>query len=249
MLLPKWLDNHVKRFLASKGYVTFRGGRDAGAIARRATLLASNKVDLVLDVGANTGQYGKCLRDLGYTGRIHSFEPMTAACRTLRDAISTDPLWDASQIALGDHVGSATIHIAGNSVSSSLLEMLPAHERSSPGSRFVGEETVKVSTLDRELPSIRGEASSVLLKLDVQGFESRVLAGATQSLAHISLIQIELSLAELYGDQLTYLDMCLALKELGFELIGIEPGFTDSRTGVLLQFDGIFRRTGDSGST
>jgi hypothetical protein len=90
MSLPKWLDNHVKRFLASKGYVTFRNGRDAAAIARRATLLASNKIDLVLDVGANIGQYGKTIR-VPFGVRIGASDPERAPTPIRTENFGNDP--------------------------------------------------------------------------------------------------------------------------------------------------------------
>lgn len=243
MLLPKALDDRLKHILESKGYVRLRGtDGDRLALARRAALLAKNPVDLVLDVGANEGQYGATMRKLGYSGRIHSFEPMECAWLCLQEKLADDPCWKATQVALADRVGRATLHVAGNSVSSSLLGMLETHETSAPNSRFIRDEGVDLNTLDSVLPQIRAGASNIWLKLDVQGFESKVLAGAVKSLSAINFIQIELSLIELYRGQTTYLEMCRSLNDFGFHMIGVEPGFTDSTTGQLLQFDGIFRR-------
>ncbi|MBC7633672.1 FkbM family methyltransferase, partial [Aeromicrobium sp.] len=89
--------------------------------ARRQSVLAKQEVDLVLDVGASTGGYGTSLRSFGYTGQIVSFEPLAAAFAELSATVASDPLWTARNTALGAEPGEATINIASNSASSSLL--------------------------------------------------------------------------------------------------------------------------------
>src|SRR5579862_2380847 len=80
--------------------------------------LAAHKVNLVFDVGANTGQFGRELRQLGYRGRIVSFEPLSAAWAKLKDASNNDPMWEVSpRCAIGSEDGEIEIHIAGNSAS------------------------------------------------------------------------------------------------------------------------------------
>ena len=241
MRLPRWLRTRLRKLLAANGYVFVRG-QDALALARRKLILDAHAIDLVIDVGANVGQYGAMMRELGYVGRIHSFEPMRSAWEGLQRRILNDPCWSASQVALGEAVGTRTLHIAGNSISSSVLDMLPAHVRNAPESRYVKDEQIKVSTLDDELPAIKQDASKIWLKLDVQGYESSVIKGATQVLDAISVIQTEMSLVPLYRDQVTYLPLCEQLTDLGFDLVGIESGFQDRLNGNLLQVDGIFSR-------
>lgn len=242
MLLPKWADTRAKEFLEAHGYVPVRGGNDKAARARRKRMLDVHAIDLVIDVGANVGQYGLAMRELGYTGRIHSFEPMSAAWNDLQRAISADPLWSATQVGLADSPGRMTLHIAGNSISSSVLPMLARHEANAPKSSYIRDETVEMSTLDLQLQNIRHRASNIWLKLDVQGFESKVVDGALHSLADVSFIQTEMSLVRLYSGGVTYLPLCLQLDRLGFDLVGVEPGFQDTNDGTPLQIDGIFRR-------
>ena len=57
-------------------------------------------------------------------------------------------------------------------------------------------------------------------------------------------MQVELSIAPLYDGAPTARDMLERLDRSGFELMGIEPGFSDPSTGQLLQFDGLFFRPG-----
>lgn len=80
------------------------------------------------------------------------------------------------------------------------------------------------------------------MKIDTQGFESRVIKGAAQSLSHIDTVQMEMSLVPMYDGELLFNDMCKLMSEKGYSLIAIEPGFADQESGQLLQVDGIFHR-------
>ena len=94
--------------------------------------------DVVLDVGANRGQYASELRKkFSYTNRIVSFEPMKKAFELLTRKMGDDPSWVGKNWALGAESGEQVINIAGNSASSSLLGMLPAHSDVVPGSAYV----------------------------------------------------------------------------------------------------------------
>lgn len=211
--------------------------------ARRQRLMHHYGIDLVLDVGANIGQYASRLRsDMGYHGRVISFEPLSKAFEQLKTTASGDAHWEIHHCALGDRNGQQTINIAGNSYSSSLLEMLPAHLQSAPESAFVGQENIEVKTLDSLFPSLHRGEKNIYLKIDTQGFESQVLAGAEQSLRQIDTLQLELSLVPLYKDQLLLDQIVSFLRHKGYSLVSLEPGFADERSGQLLQADGIFHR-------
>jgi FkbM family methyltransferase len=200
-------------------------------------------IDIILDVGASTGHFGRRMRrDLGYKGRIISFEPLSAAFRSLAEKAKDDPKWEVWHCGLGDSESRMEINVAGNSDSSSFLEMLPAHLRSAPGSRYIGSETIEVKALDSLLPSLCPAGSNIYLKIDTQGFEDKVLRGAEQSLHRIDTIQVEMSLVPLYEGQWLFDAMHAFLVSKGYSLVSIEPGFADQSTGRLLQFDGIYHR-------
>ncbi|MGD9952813.1 MAG: FkbM family methyltransferase [Burkholderiales bacterium] len=206
-------------------------------------LLRHCGIDLVLDVGANGGQYAAGLRWNGYAGRIVSFEPMAAAYEQLRLAAGRHGGWEvAPRMALGESDGDIEIHIAGNSVSSSILDMLPAHERATPESAYVGREVVPMRRLDSVGAPFLAESRRVLLKIDTQGYEDRVLAGAKGLLHRFTAIQAELSLVPLYAGQPLYVEMLEKIEALGFVLYAIFPSYVDGQTGRTLQFDGFFLR-------
>lgn len=212
--------------------------------ARLVTMLAAHNIDVVFDVGANIGQFAGSLRDNGYQGRIVSFEPLSDAWATLKRVSADDPLWTiAERCAVGEEEGEVELHIAGNSVSSSVLDMLSTHENAAPESSYVGTETVRVLTLDSAAPAYLTSECVVFLKIDTQGYEDRVLRGANSLLGKIRGIQLEMSLVALYEGQLTFDDLRTELTSRGFELWGLSPGFVDPRTGRLLQVDATFFRT------
>ena len=212
-------------------------------IARRRRLIEHHRIDTVLDVGANIGQFGLELRrQFGYRGRIVSFEPLSAAYAKLQRAALGDVDWQVLQMALGDAQGTQTIHVAGNSESSSILEMLKLHEEAAPHSRYTGEETIRVETLDAMFDKTCGNARNIYLKVDTQGYEAQVLRGAVRSLERIDTIQVEMSLAPLYAGQALFDELYADLRCKGYMLVGVENNFGNAETGQLLQIDGIFRR-------
>jgi FkbM family methyltransferase len=211
-------------------------------LARRAQLLEGHGVDLVIDVGASDGDYAKELRRLGYRGRIASFEPLPQEMSRLNRRMRNDAAWTGYGWALGDEDGQMPIHVAGNSSSSSILEMLPIHERFAPGSGNVDILQIETRRLDGIANEVIGDSQRPFLKLDTQGYELRVLRGATGCLERLVGIQAELSIEPLYADAPTAIELLTAIDQAGFQLQSVEPGFSDPVTGRLLQFDGVFFR-------
>lgn len=205
--------------------------------------LLSHGVNVIFDVGANTGQYGKFLRENGYRGRIVSFEPISSAWDTLAETTKADARWDvAPRAAIGGSDGEIEMHISGNSVSSSALEMLPAHLKAAPDSAYVGTELVRLQKLDTIGPQYLAPDSRLFLKIDTQGFESQVLCGADDLLKSAIGIQLELSLTPLYKGQTLFYESLSNLDQLGFDLWNFAPVFFDSQTERLLQGDATFYR-------
>jgi FkbM family methyltransferase len=211
--------------------------------ARYAAMLAAHKINLVLDVGANCGQYALGLRDSGYLGRIVSFEPQSQAHRELLAAASRDPNWTAAErTAIGASRSTLEINVSANSVSSSLLPMLDSHSRVAPESAYIGTETVDVVPLDEIAPNYIRPGDRAFLKIDVQGYEASVLDGAAETLKKVVGVATEMSFTPLYEGQSLFPDLYDRLTALGFAPWALLPGFSDNVAGRMLQCDGVFFR-------
>ena len=211
-------------------------------VARRMHLIHAHGVSLILDVGANAGQFGREMRELGYRGRIVSFEPLKGAYAQLRHAAKRDALWTTYNYGIGSRDGAANINVAGNVQSSSLLAMLPRHLRSAPESLYLGREEITVRSLDSVLPEIEIGNEVVYLKSDTQGYEAEVLKGGEETLKRAVGVQMELSLVPLYEGETLLADMIHEMDAKGFQIMSLEPAFADPVSGQLLQVDGIFFR-------
>lgn len=213
--------------------------------ASRADLLDRNMVDLVIDVGANEGQYVQALRLAGYTGQVVSVEPLPSAFSVLSAAASGDPGWKLVRAAAGSGSDRLDLKVAGNGASSSLLPMLDRHVRAAPDSAIVTEEQVDVAPLDILVRDSLESASAAFLKIDTQGYEAEVIQGARGMLEGDAIvgIEVELSLVPLYEGQPLWAEMVEMIRGFGFVPVGFGDGFRDRDSGELLQVDGLFART------
>lgn len=205
--------------------------------------LEYRKIPCVLDVGANEGQFASNLFAAGYTGTIISFEPMPREHRRLSVRAANHPRWRvAPPMALGESNGTSEFHVAGNSISSSLLPMESLHLEAAPHSAEVGTIQVTVARLDEVLASIL-PSGVFLLKIDTQGTEREVIAGSAGVMDRMIGICTELSFAPLYKGQALFSEMFETINALGFKLADLSPGFRRRRSAQeLLQCDALFLR-------
>ena len=167
-----------------------------------------------------------------------SFEPSADAYRLLERSTKDNSNWAAVQAALGATNDSALLNVSANSVSSSLLQVTSRHTQAERASEQRASERVPVLPLDGQLDQY-GDKKRIWLKLDVQGYEEEVLKGATHTLPRCRVVQCEASLQALYEGGTDYLDLLRIIRDEGFTMIWIQPGFIDQQSGELLQFDFI----------
>src|SRR4051794_33913341 len=103
--------------------------------ARRQQILEHCGVDLLVDVGANIGQYASQARRAGYRHRILSIEPVLAPYRELEARSAADPLWDIRRTAVGAEGGTLILHVSEASVFNSALPVLDTATAVSPRAR------------------------------------------------------------------------------------------------------------------
>jgi FkbM family methyltransferase len=206
-------------------------------------VLGHFRITCVLDVGANVGQYGARLREWDYPGRIVSFEPQAAAHAALARRAAADPAWQvAPRIALGNRAGQIELEVSAESDMSSVLPQNALLRRVSPSSAVVRKETVPLGRLDDVAGSYLAPDDRVFLKVDTQGYETQVLAGAGGLLERLAGIQLELSLVPLYEGERAFRAMLDDLAALGFEPYLFLPGYFERKLARQLQVDGVFMR-------
>jgi FkbM family methyltransferase len=206
--------------------------------AAREELLA--KVDVVLDVGANSGQYGEMLRELGFAGRLVSLEPVAEAYAELERRAAADDAWEAVPVAASDVDGEITLNVTEDSRSSSVL---PRNERFADKAGWSPKESRRVAArrLDGLVAELLRPQERAYLKLDIQGYERHVLDGAGDALARFEALELELSVTPLYEGQPSLAEMLPLLEQRGFKPVSIEPILLDD-DGLLMELDGLFAR-------
>jgi FkbM family methyltransferase len=200
-------------------------------------------ITAIFDVGAHTGQYATRLRDIGYQGLIISFEPQAEAFAVLSKRAMVDPHWEALHLALGDRQGEQVLNISRNSVSSSFLPILSNILAVEPAISEIATERVQVAILDKIYRNLTDPSENkIFLKIDAQGYEPTVLAGAEEFISCCVAVQLEMALLPSYQNQTLLPEMIDFMRKKGFELAHLERGFWDCRTGYLIEADGIFVR-------
>jgi FkbM family methyltransferase len=196
-------------------------------------------INLVLDVGANVGQYVKELLEFHYTGRIVSFEPLSKEFGELQAKAKARGEWECRRVALGEAEGTTQINIAGTF--SSILSKKQGAEESVSWSPS-GVEQIQLARLDTLWPELWRPGDRVWMKIDVQGYEMQVLKGASEALKQIAGVEMEMSLSPLYSGQPTYREMQAFMEGQGFTLWSLHPGARNMENGRLLEMDGTFVR-------
>ncbi len=199
--------------------------------------LKNLRIRTVLDIGANTGQFAAKIRSILPDAFIYSFEPLRDAYASLLSEMRQEPDFKAFNFALGDKDAKTLIHRSAYSPSSSLLPMLELHRAAWPHTDQVGTEEIEVRKLDNlDLDLEPG----LLVKIDVQGFEDRVIAGGRATVGAAACVITEVSFQMLYGGQLLFDDIYHVLREMGFEYGGNWEQLPNPHDGRPLQADAIF---------
>jgi FkbM family methyltransferase len=205
-------------------------------------LIEKVRADVAIDVGANIGQYGRALRGSGFTGRMVSIEPQPLAFSQLESIAARDPLWHCKQVALAETEGEAILHIAKNSVSSSLLPMTDYMASAFTEAAEVAKASVRQTTVESILKEFGLEQSRVFLKIDAQGYEEHVLAGARSVISQIKLIETELPLRPMYQGGSSFSGVSNYLSQLNYWLVSLEANTWDPRTEHIVEVNAMFAR-------
>ena len=198
---------------------------------------------IVVDIGANRGQFALVARKHFPRAKIVSFEPLQEPAAIFRRVFSSDPLVALHEIAVGPEEKMMTIHVSHADDSSSLLPISSLQSNLFPGTEEKEVRTVQVKPLDAILGVQEIEKPS-LLKLDVQGFEKEALEGCKSLLPYFSYVYAECSFVELYVGQALAHELISFLNGFGFLLSGIYNLYYD-KNGLAIQGDFLFKNGND----
>jgi FkbM family methyltransferase len=207
------------------------------------SVLQRQRVNHVIDVGANTGQFGQFMRTI-YSGRMSSFEPVSSVFESLCRVGKGDSQWTAYQCALGSRADTANIRVADRSNFSSFLQTNEfCVERFGERSAGTREETVKVLRLDEVLAEISPWPTDerIYLKMDTQGFDMEVFEGLGDRLSNVVALQSEVSLIPIYDHMPHWTECITTFERAGFGIAGMFPVNRDR--GRVIEYDCVLIRT------
>jgi FkbM family methyltransferase len=193
----------------------------------------------VLDVGANTGEFAAKIHAILPEAAIYSFEPLRECYALLVERMSHVPKFQAFDFALGSEASEIEMHRSEFTPSSSILRMGSLHKRAFP---FTSKEVLEKIVIKR-LDDVAGAvdlAENILIKMDVQGFEDKVILGGLKTIQIAKLLIIETSFETLYVGQPLFDTIYEMMKRMGFAYHGNFSQLLNPIDGNILQADAIF---------
>jgi FkbM family methyltransferase len=198
------------------------------------------RISHVVDIGANEGQFCAFIRhNIGFNGRVTSFEPVPHLAAMLRDKAKADGNWKIHDCALGAAPGSIDLNVARHSVFTSVLEPLES-EACDGDNQTVTKISVRLSTLDIELKDAV-DMDRTFVKIDTQGFDLEVLRGAQRTIASVPALQTEVSFRPLYEGMPDYAESIQAFSRMGFAVSDLFL-VASASDGIAFEFDCVMQR-------
>jgi FkbM family methyltransferase len=204
------LRQYARRFFWNFG-VDVRPTRSARDIH---DFIKERQINVVLDVGANVGQFGTLLRINGYKGEIVSFETLQQAFVALLVKTGQDQKWQVHNYALGEELGEVAINVFECSVFSSILNLTHFGTEYDKAAGVARIEVAQVRTLDEMF--LTHAFDNILLKIDTQGYERQVLEGGRKMLGIVKGILMELPIVALYEGTWQFHEAVTFMARAGF---------------------------------
>ena len=224
----------IKKMLRSRGYdvVRYHSFYDSA--------LRPMGIQTIFDIGANTGEFSKEMRALFPEAQIFAFEPLRDCFEQIQVKMAGDQKFQALNVALGAENGESVIQRSSFHPSSSLLPMASLHKELYPKSKDSTEEKIQVMRLDDAVKTLSID-TPLFIKMDVQGFEDKVIVGGPHTIALASVLQIETSFVPLYENQPLFDDIYQLVRNFGFTYWGETAKHYDKQDTLIYQ-DSIFVR-------
>lgn len=204
---------------------------------------------VIYDIGANRGSWAEMCQSVFQPSEVFLFEPQAdfeEKAMARRRPVTAK--WRFITTALGDVAGTAELSVSHQRAASSLLSQCAGVPADVLGGNVVNSRTVPVARLD-DLAREQAMALPDLVKMDVQGFESRVIAGGQTVLGAAHHLIVEAALRPVYKEQATLPGLMAEIGRLGFQMVDISDAFRSWPTGTLWHVDLWFERTGNTATS
>jgi len=197
-------------------------------------------IETIIDVGGSKGNAALQFHALFPSAEIYSFEPLSDCFRIMNEKMGSVAGFRSFNVALSDNKGKGIIHRSSYSGSSSLRKMADIHKLAFPITAGERDEVIKTDTMDNVMKGFNLEGN-ILVKIDVQGLEDKVILGGQKTLDRAKMIIVETSFIELYEGQPLFGKIYQLLFDMGFRYSGArDPDFRNPLNGASLQQDSIF---------
>lgn len=195
-------------------------------------------IKTVVDVGSHQGEFASELYPILPNAKFYCFEPLRSNFIELQSNLNL-PNFKLFNLAVGDKPGNMEMYHNDFSPSSSILKCSELHKETFPFAGVEQLEKIEINSLDEIFKDIELE-DDILLKIDVQGYEDKVLNGSENILERVKVVVVETSFRELYEGQVLFVDIYEFLSKRGFVYSGSLEELKSPSDGIPLQQDSLF---------
>lgn len=145
----------------------------------------------------------------------------------------------AFNFALGEADSTTVIHRSEHRPASSILPHSELHKRVYPHAAQSQTQNITIRPLDAVAAEL-DLAPNLLVKIDVEGYEDRVIRGGMRTIASAKVVLMEISFQKLFDGQVLFDGLYDLLRPMGFAFRGFQRQAQDPASGEVLFADAIF---------
>ena len=186
----------------------------------RKSIVSNCRCTVIVDGGANSGQWAIQVRKFFPEIKIYSFEPLKESFALLQINSLSDKNWLIKNEGLGKNNEVLSIYVSSNEAMSSSFKKPTNHLTEFPTVKFGDTQRAQIRRLDAD-HDLKGQ--TIYLKLDIQGSEWDAIQGSTGLLNEIAAIEVETTLVSMYDGDLTHYELIPKIIALGFTPFAISP--------------------------
>jgi FkbM family methyltransferase len=223
----------IRRILHNLGYELRRVNKvsNSSTLDIWNWLRAQGDIKTILDIGANNGEFAEFLSSYFDAEQTIAIEPLPHCAAQIRLREKAIPNLKVLECALSDHNGRATLFENAYAPASSLLPVSEISMEEFP--QTAGQQNkieVDVIRLD-DLVGLNSLKKNVLIKIDVQGLEDKVIRGGEETFRMAKYLLVEMSFVPMYDGQPLFEEIHELLTEIGYRFAGIKNQVNSPATG------------------